>query len=162
MNLLLVIDIDGTIAHAGDRFAKAGPEPKRDDREVYTAWVNRVQTAESLAADKPVAGMATLLLDWAFSQHIEPVYLTSREEKWRTVTEKWLKDNNFPNYRLVMRQDNDWSDTAKYKEAYISWVLKYTQLETAVVIDDDEHGTIEAMCARNGWTFLKARSGGQK
>lgn len=162
MSTIFIIDIDGTIADGGRRFAKAGPEPTRDNKEVYDAWVAAIQTPESLAADKPVPGMRDLC-ELLSRSYFTPwvVYLTSREEKWRSVTEEWLEVHDFPEVDLIMRGNEDYSEGDVFKETAINTLLdkhKYTQV---VVIDDDGAGTIEAMCKRRGWTFLKARSGGQ-
>ena len=48
MKTLFIIDIDGTVAHAGKRFREAGPEPSRNDPAVYAVWVN---FEEALLAD---------------------------------------------------------------------------------------------------------------
>jgi hypothetical protein len=58
-----------------------------------------------------------------------------------------------------MRPNDCWTATADLKE--IALASTRDAWESVVVMDDDEHGAIEAMCKRNGYTFLKARSGGQ-
>lgn len=162
MNVLLIIDIDGTISNGKDRFTAAGPEPSRSDREVYQAWVGRVQDKHSLLADEPVPGMSELIYGFIEGGFNDAVYLTSREYKWAGVTMEWLAKNNFPSLELVMRGETDYRESADFKEDKIKRLLKSYQCETAVVLDDDEKGTIEDMCKRNRYTFLKARSGGQK
>jgi hypothetical protein len=169
---LFIIDIDGTIAHAGRRFKEAGPEPSRDDKAVYDVWVRNVQNIKSLQEDQPIAGMAELVNSLhratAFELGINIVYLTSREEKWRNVTEKWLEHNSYPLHKsyplvpLVMREDGDYKDSANFKESIIKFLSSLYKSTNVVVLDDDEHGTIEEKCHKNGWTMLKARSGGQR
>lgn len=156
--MLFIIDIDGTIADGSSRFALAGPEPERSDEKRYLTWVKKVNS--NLDKDKPVLGMAELVHSLLNSDH-EAVYVTGREERHRTLTVGWLEDNGFPSLKLIMRPNLNWSSNADFKEVVIA-TLRAEISHDILVIDDDEHGKIEAMCKRNGYTFLKARSGGQK
>lgn len=160
MSLLVVIDIDGTVAHAGRRFETAGPEPSRDNREIYTTWVNKVQDEASLLSDELVPGMGSLIAALSKGPHV--IYLSSREEKWRAATQTWLRQKDLPTTPLYLRSNGDWRDTAQFKEEIIGLYAVDKDITEVIVIDDDEHGTIESMCKKNGYTFLKARSGGQK
>lgn len=161
--MLLVIDIDGTIADGTARFAAAGPEPSRDDVEKYKEWVRKVNTG--IEKDKPVPGMQSLLravsngAAWA---DVTPVYLTGREEALRNPTEIWLNKHKFPSFKLFMRPQGSWASNAELKEFAIRLLASANKYQEVVVIDDDEKGAIEEMCKRHGWTFQKARSGGQK
>lgn len=161
MTTLFIIDIDGTIAHAGKRFSEAGPEPSREDKAVYDVWVRNVQNAKSLREDLAVPGMVEMTQALSNSDN-HVVYLTSREEKWRDVTESWLGFKGFPSLPLIMRPDDDYRDSADYKEDSIEFLSRLYKSRNVVVLDDDEHGNIEKRCHENKWTFLRARSGGQK
>jgi phosphatidate phosphatase APP1 len=162
MSTLYVIDIDGTIANASRRFAKAGAEPSRHDRAVYDAWVRAVQDERSLLEDEPVPGMIGFVRALISEYYNKVVYVTSREEKWRDVTMTWLSNNEFPVLPLVMRDNDDYSEGADYKETSIKFLKNLYDCNTVVVVDDDEKGTIEEKCHSNSWTFLKAKSGGNK
>lgn len=163
MKTLFIIDIDGTIAHAGRRFAEAGTEPTRHYKDVYEAWVARVQNEHSLMQDEPVAGMRTLCRALEHYPYSDTVFLTSREERWRKITNEWIKENGFPfTIKLVMRGDGNYSEGADFKEGAIDILMQAYRSTEVVVVDDDGQGTIEEMCKRRGWTFLKARSGGQE
>lgn len=162
MSVLFVIDIDGTIADAGRRFAEAGPEPSRDNKLVYDAWVRAVQSPESLSSDKPVPGMLALCRALGYYPFDHVVYLTSREERWRLVTEEWLTTHKFPRLALIMRGNGNYLEGGEFKESTIDTLMQTKNASDIVVIDDDGRGDIEDMCKRRGWTFLKARSGGQK
>lgn len=155
--MLLVVDIDCTIADGTERVKKAGPEPDRSDKEAYKKWVDTVNTG--IENDPIVPGMPQLVK--SIYDQCKIVYLTSREEHLRRATKQWLIENKFPqNCPLLMRPNNCWMGGAELKEMAIQLIR---QGETEVIVlDDDEHGTIEEMCKRNGFTFLKARSGGQK
>lgn len=165
---LFVVDIDGTIAHAGRRFERAGAEPSREDKAIYDSWVSQVQDANSLLEDEAVTGMDALC--WALSRFSKgPLasfcYLTSREERWRDITEIWLKKRGFPDAAstpLYMRKNGDYTEGKDYKEREITTLKQAYGANSVLVIDDDEHGQIEEVCKRNNWGFLKARSGGQR
>lgn len=164
--MLLIVDIDGTIADATRRFAEAGPEPSKNNKPKFLEWLGKVQNENSLMADQPVPGMreliAGLTLGWRDSgERVRVAYLTSREEKWRSVTEQWLEKNQFPKTHLVTRPNGCWMETAEFKSIAIH-AMRQNNEHVIVVDDDDQHGSIEKMCKKNGYTFLKARSGGQK
>jgi hypothetical protein len=162
--MIVVIDIDGTITNGERRFKTAGPEP-RGRGPKYWAWLNKVQTAKKLLADKPVPGMQQLVQRFSTlpTAEQEPVfifYLTGREDKYRAVTKQWLKANGFPNLLLQMRPIGDNKPNGEFKEAVINLYNCFSG-EPVLVIDDDYTGEIAKVCKKNGWTFLKAMSGGQ-
>jgi len=160
MSLLLCCDIDGTICDATKRFAEAGKEPARHNKEQYEAWVRDVN--KGMENDKPVVGMGSLLTILGNMGLADVVYVTSREEKNRHATEEWLIENRFPIYPLYMRPDGSYEETDELKERLILRA-KYTyKANEIIVIDDDQRGTIQTMCANNNWTFLKATSGGKE
>lgn len=158
-NVFVFMDIDGCIANAEKRFLRAGPEPKRAHPEAHKEWLKTVQTLEELATDQPVAGMAELCTSLA--SRTKFYYLTSRGSSLLSVTWQWLVRNSFPTAELLMRSDLDKRDLGEYKEAYIDTITKKCNNPIIIVFDDDEHGELEEVCKRRGWTFLKARSGGQ-
>lgn len=158
---LFIIDIDGTLAHAGRRFAEAGPEPTRDSKAEYDTWVGRVQNESSLSEDRPVPGMLSLMKALDHYPFARTFYLTSREERWRRPTETWLYRNGFPSLPTMMRANGNYQEGAEFKETTIDALVQSNGATEVVVVDDDGRGDIEAMCKRRGWTFLKARSGGQ-
>jgi ABC-type uncharacterized transport system ATPase subunit len=82
MSTLFIVDIDATIAHAGRRLQIAGAEPSRDQLDVYNTWLDKVQDANSLLADEPVAGMRDFVTALRKGS-LSVVFLTAREEKWR-------------------------------------------------------------------------------
>lgn len=153
-NTLYVLDIDGTLADASRRFKEAGPEPRKDDKEAYTKWVQAVQNHHSLLADVPVPGMVKLANAVAKSA----VYVTSRVDEFRDTTRTWLMKHGFPALTLYMRHPQDWSSSGDYKMNVIDALAG--AYSAVVVIDDDPLGDIEAACKERGYTFLKCRTGG--
>lgn len=154
---LFVLDIDGTLADASKRYKKAGKEPSRKNKRVYDSWIKRVQNERLLLADKPVAGMLRFVNSLP-SADIR--YITSREHKWAHTTRKWLNSTGFNFAHMHHRNDGDYRSAGKVKEDKIKLTLScYPEYTSVVVVDDDPKGDIEKMCHKNGYTFLKAKSG---
>lgn len=162
MSTLFIIDIDGTLANGARRFREAGSEPSRDNRKAYDKWLSNVQNTESLAKDPVVSGMVELCCSLWLSVRARIAFVTSREESYRDVTWEWLGDQGFflNQEALIMRPTGDYSEGSELKERIIEKLLKSSQCDNVVVIDDDEHGKLETVCKQRGWTFLKACSGG--
>jgi FMN phosphatase YigB (HAD superfamily) len=164
MNTLFVFDIDGTLADATRRFAKAGHEPSRGDKAAYLRWLDEVQNKDALLEDAQVRGMRDLVQ--GASKMGQIVYVTSREEKYRGVTLLWLHRNGFPSpHLLYMRGADDWRSSGDLKEAIIKVLaIPYERGSWGtgvIIVDDDPRGDVQEMAHRNGWTFLKATSGGK-
>lgn len=156
MSTLFVLDLDGTLADASRRFAKAGKEPRKRG-PAYTKWLKNVQSPKELLNDRPIPGtrdLARLLGNRA-------VYVTARSEIYRTVTSAWLAEHGYPSLALVMRPKRNRQSSGVFKERAIRGLVAGSEsVENVLVIDDDPTGGIEAVCHKNGWTFFKARSGG--
>lgn len=156
MKLLVIVDIDCTIADAKWRNVLAGKEPARTNWKKYRQWLKRVQSKEMLLKDKPVPGMKEIVQ--LLSKNA--VYITARQETYRSVTKKWLKTNGFPSLPLYMRANRSKISAGQYKENVINSILARTKkFVHVVVLDDDYRGDIELMCKKNNFTFLKALSG---
>lgn len=155
MSTLFIIDIDATIADATERIKRAGTEPLRHNKEVYDAWVALVNSG--MEDDRPVPGMVELTNSLGSDSL---VYLTSREVKHAATTASWLKKNGFPQGPLFMRPDGNYQETHEFKIQVIEELQD--NFYTIVVVDDDESGRLEQLCKERGYTFLKARSGGQR
>jgi len=155
---IFFVDIDGTISDATERIKRAGPEPSRENKEVYDAWV--VLVNQNMEQDKPIPGMPEL----CYHLGGRLVYLTSREYRHADVTKKWLNDNGFPLGILRMRPNDNYEETHLFKASVIEEEKKLSghKKVDVVVIDDDESGKLEQLCKERGHTFLKARSGGQR
>lgn len=152
--MVVFMDIDGTIADASRRFLKAGEEPRGRGKN-WSKWLRMVQNKKTLSEDTPVPGMVQLCHRLTTTL----VYLTGRSEIYKEVTEVWLMRNLFPEAPLLMRPKRNRMKNGKLKEKLIKeFYVEF--FGSVIVIDDDQNGDIERMCHKNGYTFLKARSGG--
>jgi beta-phosphoglucomutase-like phosphatase (HAD superfamily) len=149
------IDIDGTLSDATLRFKEAGPEPSREDKPNYLAWLSRLQDEARLAADQPVPGMREVVRALASQNRL--YYLTGREEQYRNVTRAWLAANGFPERPLICRQPDDWRSATEMKMQVISELRKDGQ--PVVVLDDAPEAEFVGRCRELGFTLLQARSG---
>lgn len=161
--MIVFMDIDGTLADMRWRIEKAGTEPQKHNHK-HKLWLRKIQNNKTLMQDQPIRAMQELCLS-IHGGYCQLVYLTGRSEIYRKVTEEWLKQWGFPRARVLMRPRNNRKSNGKLKEGIIK---NYTPVmgeglthyyDDVLVIDDDAHGDIEEACKRNGWTFLKARSG---
>ena len=156
MNSLFIFDLDGTCADMKWRHVLAGKEPNKKNWKKFKKWLRKVQSKKMLLKDRPVPGMR----DMAILLKKHAIYLTARNESYRDVTKKWLKRNGFPNLPLHMRKSSDRSAAGVLKEKVILDILhKSKKFVHVVLIDDDPKGDIYMACRKNGWTFIKAKSG---
>lgn len=164
-NLLVFVDIDGTISFVGDRFT-SNPPPRNKKRlsDEYEKWLDEVQTSELFEKDRPVAGMQK------FCEQLDRMfYLTSRHEKYLKDTVKWLRVHHFPPKPLLMRHKTNTQPYHLFKRDVIKNAIISIAKEDAstpeaynvVVIDDDPKKKLIKICKKEGWTFLKAFSGGK-
>lgn len=86
IDLLLIVDLDGTLANPGNRFKKAGKPPSKFDRrdKRYQAWLDKAQ--KNIHLDKVVKPIRSLIN--GISTKI--VILSSREYKHIVNTIHWL------------------------------------------------------------------------
>jgi len=89
----IICDIDGTLALRGDRSPYDHSTCIEDD------------------VNFPVA---RLLVDTTHSRHI--IFVSGREEKFREMTEWWLREHLIPSGLLLMRQTGDNRPDAEVKE----------------------------------------------
>lgn len=159
MNILYVIDLDGTVVDAAERLRKAGPEPARVDKDAYTEWLGVVQSEQLLKHDRPVPGMIDMV--WALVKAADVVFLTAREAKWRPITQEWIRKNQIPPIPLYMRPNDSYEETHEFKRRAIREIVHdlHGAVDEVVVIDDDPSGKLQEVCRKEYWTFLKACSG---
>ena len=122
--MLIIVDIDGTLADLTLRYAAHVKPESSENREEFQMWLDKVQDGLAMIADRPIRGMHKLL--WAlqhYSDQTELVYLTGRSEKYRILTVAWLKLHEFPDGTLYMRDDNDYRKPVLYKEEQVKKLL---------------------------------------
>jgi FMN phosphatase YigB (HAD superfamily) len=149
--MLVIVDIDGTIADWKPREQAAGSDPGRADIEAYKAYISRLMDTEELARDRPVSGMVETVKAFAFQPNTTLLYLTGRSEIYRNVTEEWLALHNFPPGMLHMRDKNDWRPAPLYKEAVIR--EESAKHKTIVALEDEQ--SVVDMMTGHGITVLK-------
>lgn len=132
--MILLCDIDGTLADFTTRAHDAGVEPDRAYPEEHEAWCKKVQDTARLAKDPVVPGMKYLIQQLA--RQCKIVYCTARDEEHMEVTLMWLKNNQFPNGPLVMRKSNDKRSASEYKESVLKEIKSEKPNTQIIAIDD--------------------------
>lgn len=102
--MLVLCDLDGTLACLKYRITRAGAPPSREDRKAFTEWLERLQVPDDMLQDKVilhVAAIVEMIVKHYNDTHL--VYLTSREEKYRDVTREWMRKHDLPDGPLYMR-----------------------------------------------------------
>jgi acid phosphatase class B len=104
-NIVVVVDIDGTIAKVGDRL-KYLQQEKKDWDAFY----------EHCDEDEPIDEMCQLVAD-LFVLGRSIVFCTGRRESVREKTKNWLTQNVISTFddELLMRKDGDWRHDTEVK-----------------------------------------------
>lgn len=145
--MIVIIDIDGTIADDSKDAKAAGVEPDRTSPE-FATWLKR---ATANTANYP----AVLEMKW-LAQDLQDAgencyYVTSRDEKDRSMTEEWLRKNGFPAFEAHMRAAGDTRQPQEMKAEVIQMMVD-RHSEPVLVIDNDERMILT--CRKNGWMLL--------
>ncbi len=106
MKRVIICDIDGTIAEIGDRFEIIEKENlTKQDYDEFNASSVKSNCIEN------IANIIRNLKDAETKIYL----ITAREEKWKKITQHWLKLNDVPCDKLFMRKDNDKESDADVK-----------------------------------------------
>ena len=156
--MLIVVDLDGTVCDLTARIEAAGAEPNRSDREAFQEWLDKVQSDETLIADKPIYTMLKFLQTLEGLCYI--IYLTGRSNKFEEVTRAWLAEHNFPCFPLFMRgPEHEWIHPPEYKVQLIKHLAK-SYGNQVIVIDDDP--TVCTAVKQEGWVAMHIKHKGNK
>ncbi|MEV0790715.1 HAD family acid phosphatase [Kribbella sp. NPDC050459] len=134
-----VLDIDATLSDTSQRIHFLEQKPK--DWDSFFAHAK-----EDAVLDEGLAVATTLATDH------EIVYLTGRPERLRRDTEKWLKDNGFPDGKLYMRGNTDRRPSMLMKLGRLKSLAE--QRPVAVLVDDD--AKVVAAAQKAGYTVMRA------
>jgi phosphoglycolate phosphatase-like HAD superfamily hydrolase len=134
-----VLDIDATLSDTSKRIHFIERKPKDWD-SFFTHAKEDAVLPEGLA-------VATTLA----AEHVI-VYLTGRPERTRRDTEKWLKDNGFPDGKVYMRGNTDRRPSMLMKLGRLQRLAE--QRPIAVLVDDDVK--VIAAAEKAGYTVMRA------
>jgi hypothetical protein len=131
----IIVDVDGTLAIRGSR----GPYD--------------FDLSEQDLPSAPVVNVvkAILHLGW------KVVVITGREEKFRSITERWLKRHLDRYDRLYMRRDGDFRS-----DAIVKWEIFETQIRNSYDIQfvmDDRNRVVEMWRRELGLTCFQVQDG---
>ncbi|MFF0268609.1 HAD family acid phosphatase [Kribbella sp. NPDC004536] len=134
-----VLDIDATLSDTSKRIRFIEQKPKD--------WDSFFEHAKDDAVLEEGLAVATTLA----ADHVI-VYLTGRPERLRRDTEKWLKDNGFPEGKVYMRGNTDRRPSMLMKLGRLKRLAE--QRPIAVLVDDD--AKVIAAAEKAGYTVMRA------
>jgi hypothetical protein len=134
-----VLDIDATLSDTSKRIHFIERAPK--DWDSFFAHAK-----EDAVLDEGLAVATTLAADHLI------VYLTGRPERIRRETEKWLKDNGFPDGKVYMRGNTDRRPSMLMKLGRLKRLAE--QRPVAVLVDDD--AKVVTAARKAGYTVMRA------
>lgn len=141
MNLIFVVDIDGTIC---DSMARIDAITKKHNLDNIGLWtkehVDEFTNAIGIKSDELIDG-AEILPQLARACGAKLMFLTGRSSRSREATAAWLKFklNIFDTVPLIMREDDDMSGPAECKiNIFKNTILKMYPDSSFVFFDDDE------------------------
>jgi len=144
MNTIL-FDLDGTIANIDHRrvhLEKDAPDWKSFNDELHNDTPN-----------EPIVELYKTLWE---TKRFEIIIVTGRMEDKRKITEEWLKSNNIPFERLVMRTNKDFRPDHEIKKEILT-KLKAENRDILFTVDDRQQ--VVDMWRSNGITCLQCDEG---
>jgi hypothetical protein len=151
--VIVICDIDGTLACLKRRSKKAGHAPEDRESKDFKDWLGRLMKPEDLLKDKPIKEVVEIV-QALFRKH-NIVYLTGRGEKHRGVTQEWLKKNGLPEGPLYMRTSKyDTCTPGEYKGKMLKRIINLYGCH-GIAIDDDDDSTTSAIYLKYGFKHLK-------
>ncbi len=155
---LAIIDLDGVIADATARFAKA-EEAKQayldemrelsitDERGATDAYWQAVFNPDHVPLDTPIKGAIDALAALALGGCDDVVILTSRPESMREATRRWLFKQDYPIESPVIMKAGafQYVKTVVWKAGMVQTLAAFYDATEVIFVDDEEAN----------WTALK-------
>jgi hypothetical protein len=165
---LAIVDLDGVVVNANERFASAADQANaRYDKERETkAWNDlywrTALSAEHVHLDTLIEGATHHLYRLAHLSGYQVIYLTSRPESMREVTEAWLtlhtvnRLHHLPtdHHPLVMKHPIfQYMKTVHWKTAMICHLGTLFQAKEVLVVDDEESFLLDLLSVEATFPF---------
>ena len=140
MNLIFIVDIDGTVADTNRRIKRITKKYKIVADKWTDEHIDEFADPKQIKNDKIMLG-AEMLPELARKSKAKMIFLTGRSELARKSTRMWLKHNLdiFDTVPLIMREHKDYSDPSECKyKLFTEVVLKMYSESSFVFFDDDK------------------------
>ena len=135
----VICDIDGTVSDSRPRQPHLdGPEP---DWESFFA---------ASGTDEPLPDGLALALELAALGSL--MWLTGRPDRYREITEQWLRAQKLPTAPLRMRPEGDMRPAVQFKAERIGQLAVDYQI--GLIVDDDDQ--VVAALREAGWPVYHA------
>jgi hypothetical protein len=140
--VIIIVDIDGTLANIGHR--RHFMEQEKKDWDSFYKEMHK---------DKPNYWCTQLIVK--MTPYYEIILLSGRPDNYRNITEQWLKEWNIPYKELIMRKSGDFRKDAIIKEELFDQHLN--NKEILFVVDDRQQ--VVDMWRKKGLTCLQCDEG---
>jgi hypothetical protein len=146
MTKLAIIDLDGVVADADARFAKAEEVRKSAHVRVLTVseandlYWRTVFTPELVSLDTLLPGTNEYLLDIQDSGY-KVIFMTSRPQSMRDATVDWLFEHTVydTDDELIMKPSAfQYTKTTVWKAGMVQMLTDFYHAEQVLVIDDEQ------------------------
>jgi len=157
MSKICIVDIDGVVADASARFAKAGEAKQAylnemaelqisDERGATDTYWQTVFNPDHVPLDTEIEGAIDAMARLSLSGY-EVVILTSRPESMREATRRWLFDQGKWNAKAIIMKAPafQYVKTVVWKAGMVQTLAAFYDASEVVFIDDEE----------SNWTPLK-------
>jgi hypothetical protein len=155
--LVLILDIDATLADSATRVAIAGPEPSRNDKDQYDRWLAKLQSHASLLEDDPIEPVCELARVTHAAGH-KVIYLTARSEQFRLATERWLAKHDMPDALLIHRENDDYRTAGEFKIEHVLKIKAENPGQPVIMVDDDPDHSLRIELEKHGIALAKIYS----
>ena len=118
----IIVDVDGTIADMTHRLHYIRGPGKKDWDKCFS----------QMDKDTPIENVVSMVI--GFAEDYSIAIVTARPERYREVTETWLKENKIVYDVLLMRKDNDKRDDDIIKRELLN---KYFKKDNVYLAIDD-------------------------
>lgn len=121
-----IFDVDGTLVNVDSVIHWITNKDR--EHESFKKYYDMFHT-ESINCDphKEVIDMV-----WSACNDSDIVIVTARNENYRALTSRWLKNNNVPHDALFMRKENDFRSDYEIKKEILEKINEYWDVKHAV------------------------------
>ena len=151
--MLIIVDIDGTVADISHREALLYRTEKMSNAE----WKKFYAAADK---DKPIPEVISVIQSLENDVHNTVVFSTGRDEEYNLLTAKWLHEHKLFYAALYMRKAGDHRDDTVVKSELLDKILKdYARAAKDGVAMFEDRQRVVDMYRKRGFRVFQVAKG---